>query len=54
MRHGDRSRVWVCIRAASIGVCAGCTFRPPSKRRRFGARENRLTFREAQRDDDPA
>src|SRR5689334_17748168 len=32
MRHGDRSKVWVCIRADSIGVCAGCTFRPAPKR----------------------
>jgi hypothetical protein len=42
------------MRAASIGARAIRMFRSAPKRPRFGARENRLIFREAQRDDDPA
>jgi hypothetical protein len=54
MRHADRSKFGVCIRAGSIGAHPEHMFRSPSKRRRFGARENRFTFGETQRDDDPA
>jgi hypothetical protein len=42
------------MRTASIVGRAPRMFRPAPKRSRFGARENRFTYREAQRDDDPA